>query len=352
MRSPGPKRDAVRPRARRRARAARAPRRSSPGRSPRRGRRRRRRTSSPRSVRIMAGTRRVSGRARPAPAAPAARRRSSAAVTRAPSRRGAQSCRGPCDAASSGSTRTRTALSVARCSIADRAALAPAGDRAIARARAPGRRRGAPAPRRRARTSAAARRPATRRPRCACGQLRTHVCTARAQRVQARRTRRRRCGCRRACARPVDIMSMRARAGAVQALAQPGSARRAIQLLDELGRRRRLLLGPEKPEHALEPAPAPSCEYQRACATLGQSARGASRIVVSTIDNGAGSVAVLARPTLPNTAADLGERGESRDPAAQLVPRRSGVDARQRGRHEQQIALVDAGQELAAQART
>ncbi len=47
-------------------------------------------------------------------------------------------------------------------------------------------------------------------------------------------------------------------------------------------------------------------EYQRVRGSLGHSARGRSRMVVSAIENGAGSVAVLARPTLPSTLATSG----------------------------------------------
>jgi hypothetical protein len=47
--------------------------------------------------------------------------------------------------------------------------------------------------------------------------------------------------------------------------------------------------------------------------------RGFSRTTVSTIESGAGSVGVSARPTLPSTALDLGEAPQDRVLALELA---------------------------------
>ena len=101
---------------------------------------------------------------------------------------------------------------------------------------------------------------------------------------------------------PVAIMSVRARAGAVQALVQPGRrvARSSISTSSPVvggvssGHRR---------ESARRTGRGAQPLYHRVRARLGHCARGSSRTVVSAIENGAGSVAVSARPTLPNTVA-------------------------------------------------
>src|SRR5512141_1548000 len=104
---------------------------------------------------------------------------------------------------------------------------------------------------------------------------------------------------------PVDIMSMRARAGAVQALAQPGMREARSSLSTSSAVVSCVCSGQIRPSPPLSQEGA-QLEYQRTCDTLGHSARGLRRIVVSAIENGAGSVAELARPTLPNAAATSG----------------------------------------------
>src|SRR5712692_9753295 len=101
---------------------------------------------------------------------------------------------------------------------------------------------------------------------------------------------------------PVAIMSIRARAGAVHALAHPGSraARSSFSISSEVfigvssGQTRRSARRRNGGAHL---------EYQRCRGSVLHSARGRRRIVVSAIENGAGSVAVSARPTFPNTDA-------------------------------------------------
>ena len=110
---------------------------------------------------------------------------------------------------------------------------------------------------------------------------------------------------------PVDIMSMRARTGAVQAFVQPGrymcasrcSTSSSVVIGARSGqiRRSRRLTGSGA-----------QLEYQRAWKTLGQLARGLSRMVVSAIENGAGSVALSERPILPNTVCTPGRAAMSR----------------------------------------
>ena len=62
-------------------------------------------------------------------------------------------------------------------------------------------------------------------------------------------------------------------------------------------------------------------EYQRACGTFGHSARGRSRIVVSVIENGAGSVAVSARPILPKRERHLRDVRRFAGPVVSARPR-------------------------------
>src|SRR5258708_10960232 len=97
-------------------------------------------------------------------------------------------------------------------------------------------------------------------------------------------------------------MSIRARAGAVQVPVQPGS-RVALSRLSisaaivsgawsgQTGRRTHASAGGAQPE------------YQRCRGYFGHWERGRNRTVVSTIEYGAGSVAVSERPTLPKTLA-------------------------------------------------
>ena len=122
---------------------------------------------------------------------------------------------------------------------------------------------------------------------------------------------------------PVDVMSMRARAGAVQALFQPRSrdARSSASSSSALvagvssgqSRRSARFIGP-----GAQP------EYQRRRATFGHCSRGLRRMVVSAIENGAGSVAVSARPTLPNTVDTSAKPRDAPVLPRELHRRRSG----------------------------
>ncbi len=102
--------------------------------------------------------------------------------------------------------------------------------------------------------------------------------------------------------KPVAIMSIRPRAGEVQALTQPGRrvalSRRSISsaLVDGDS------AGHTRPSTAASGGGA-QLEYQRARGRAGHSERGRSRMMVSAIAYDAGSVAVSARPILPNTVA-------------------------------------------------
>src|SRR6188472_572664 len=94
---------------------------------------------------------------------------------------------------------------------------------------------------------------------------------------------------------PVDSMSMRARTGAVQALVQPGT----FVLRSKLSTSSAVVIGSRsgqsQPSTRFAGAGAQP-EYQRSRVTVGQAERALSRMVLSAIENGAGSVAVSARP--------------------------------------------------------
>jgi len=96
-------------------------------------------------------------------------------------------------------------------------------------------------------------------------------------------------------------MSMRARTGAVQAFVQPGRtvfvSRCSTSSSVVIGARS----GQIRRSRRLNGSGA-QLEYQRAWNIRGHSPRGWSRMVVSAIENGAGSVALSLRPIFPNTA--------------------------------------------------
>jgi hypothetical protein len=100
---------------------------------------------------------------------------------------------------------------------------------------------------------------------------------------------------------PVAIMSIRPRAGAVHALVQPGSRVARSRPATSSAVVGVVSSGQIRPSTRRTGAGAP--EYQRSRRYFGHWSRGSSRIVVSAIEYGAGSVAVSARPTLPNTLA-------------------------------------------------
>ena len=128
-------------------------------------------------------------------------------------------------------------------------------------------------------------------------------------------------------------------------------ARLPVQAVDQLGGGHRPALGPDEAQHALDAGGAPSSSTSARCSTRGHSERGLSRIVVSAIDSGAGSVAVSARPILPNTASTPGCLAMSAVLRRQLERGVVVAEARRGGRHVEEVALVEARQELAAQTR-
>ena len=97
-------------------------------------------------------------------------------------------------------------------------------------------------------------------------------------------------------------MSMRARIGAVQPPLQPGSRAARSRLSTSSARVGGVSSGQIRPS-ARRSGRGAQPLYQRVRASFGHCDRGSSRTVVSAIDSGAGSVAVSARPTLPNTVA-------------------------------------------------
>src|SRR5262249_37282518 len=103
----------------------------------------------------------------------------------------------------------------------------------------------------------------------------------------------------------VDIMSIRARAGAVHALVHPGMRLASSSFAVSSAIVSGVCSGHGTPSTRFSHRGA-QVEYQRDRGSNGHSDRGFRRIVVSAIEYGAGSVAVSARPTLPNTAATSG----------------------------------------------
>ncbi len=99
---------------------------------------------------------------------------------------------------------------------------------------------------------------------------------------------------------PVAIMSMRARAGAVQALVQPGR-RTDLSSSSTSSAVVRGVLSGQRIRSIRRSGSGAQAEYHRIRASFGHSERGRRRMVVSAIEYGAGSVPVSARPTLPNT---------------------------------------------------
>ena len=75
------------------------------------------------------------------------------------------------------------------------------------------------------------------------------------------------------------------------------------------------------------------------------------RMVVSIIESGAGSVAVSARPTLPNTFATSGKVRMIRSVCCRTFLGLGDGEAGEGGGHIEQIALVQGRQELRAQLR-
>ena len=106
-------------------------------------------------------------------------------------------------------------------------------------------------------------------------------------------------------------MSTRVLMGIVQALVHPGicSARSisAVSSSQVMG----VSSGQRGRSAALTGSGAQE-EYQRRRATLRHSSTGLSRTAVSTIDSGAGSVGVSARPALPKTEATSGNPRSTR----------------------------------------
>ena len=165
-------------------------------------------------------------------------------------------------------------------------------------------------------------------PRCACpAAVAAHFCSAVPSGVEARRSRRRRPESRRASGRrrstscPSAPAPARSRRWSTPAGGWPRSS-----FSIELGRRLGRLLGPDEPPARRVAGPAPSSNTSACAAASASSERGRRRIVVSTIENGAGSVAVSARPTLPNTVATSRKLADGSDRACGAARRRRPAD--------------------------
>src|SRR3982074_457490 len=120
---------------------------------------------------------------------------------------------------------------------------------------------------------------------------------------------------------PVESMSMRALIGMVQALETPGNCSALSSSAISLS-----TVMPER--HSLS---------------------GLRLITVSNISVGAGSVAVAARPAFPQTEGPLGKRLDDLVLRLHQLRRLGHGQARKRGRHIEQRALVEIGHELAAE---
>ena len=114
--------------------------------------------------------------------------------------------------------------------------------------------------------------------------------------------------------------------------------------------------GGARPSGALSPPGTPGppeSDARRRRSGASASAR-ASRsrrlMIVSIMSSGEGSVAVSARPALPTTGEDLGERAEHGVARLQVLRRLGHRHARHAGRHVEDAPLVQVGHELAAQA--
>ena len=178
-----------------------------------------------------------------------------------------------------------------------------------------------------------------------------HVAHRRAERLEPLRDRARSTRTPTGVRTPVAIMSMRARAGAVQALRQPGRLAALSSSSISSAVVRGVASGQTSAQHALQRRGRPARVPARGARIFGHSSRGRSRIVVSAIEYGAGSVAVSARPTLPNTVATSSNWLIAKSCQKSCRAACSARHARQGGRHVEEVALVDARQELAAQAR-
>ena len=149
---------------------------------------------------------------------------------------------------------------------------------------------------------------------------------------------------------PVAIMSIRPRAGAVQALVQPGSRVARSRPATSSAVVGVVSSGHTRPS-ALRTGPGAQLEYQRSRLYFGHSIarqqpdRGLGHRVRRRIGRGVGAA------DLAEHAGDLGELADRAVLAAQHRDRLVGRHAGQRGRHVQQVALVDPRQELAAELR-
>jgi hypothetical protein len=143
---------------------------------------------------------------------------------------------------------------------------------------------------------------------------------------------------------PVVSMSIRALMGMVQAFETPGIWRRAFNSLTSSSCEMRS--GVMRRSTGFSHAGAQS-EYHVSLAR--HSLSGLSRMTVSNIDSGAGSVEVSARPALPKTRVHL---GELRDEAVLHLQQALGFtdrEARERRGHVEQRAFVERRHELAAE---
>ena len=143
---------------------------------------------------------------------------------------------------------------------------------------------------------------------------------------------------------PVVSMSMRALMGMVQAFETPGSLQRLVHLVDQLVGGD--VVRRDAPEDRLRPLGRPA-EYH--VSTLRHSVCGLSTMIVSIMENGAGSVDVSARPAFPSTRSHLGKLHEDAVLHLHQLLRLGHRNARQRGGHVQQRAFVERRHELRAE---
>ena len=110
---------------------------------------------------------------------------------------------------------------------------------------------------------------------------------------------------------PVDSMSMRVLIGMVQALVQPGISTMRLSSATSWSQPMRRRSG-HSGRRAGRSHSGAQLEYQRLTGSMRHWSRGLSWTTVSTIDSGAGSVALSERPALPNTRATSGTERISR----------------------------------------
>ena len=142
---------------------------------------------------------------------------------------------------------------------------------------------------------------------------------------------------------PVDSMSMRFLIGIVQMLGMPG--KRSCASISSCSSSKVMRSGAMRRADRLQRLRPVASTSARPCAIRDS---GLSSTVVSTIENGAGSVGVSARPALPKTRSTSGKSQHAvldLQDALRLGDRHAG----QRGRHVEEVALVERRHELRAE---